>query len=369
MTALPMKVFLGLLASLFISVTAFAEGRLERRDFHSPALGVRKTYRIYLPDGYNAGTARFPVIYLLHGWGVTQDYWADSLGLANAADAMNLRAVVVMPDGDRSYYANSPVPADYRACMNDLRPTRNRTEKRADFCVRTPRYEDYIIEDLIRHIDATYRTVAKREARAISGESAGGFGAMQLALRHKDVFSAVAAHSAFLSLLYEGPRPYQSGKVILRNSLHPAVTNPMVEFFGRDLAYWRRYDPASLVNTLANGELAIYFDCGMQDDYGFHDEALYFHDLLRARGIDHRFESVPGKHHDDLWTKRIKHSLRFHADHFQQMRVSSEKQSSDRRRAALQPNSPVSTNWLSGLKAAIARQIGVSFPARHHNRR
>ena len=45
------------------------------KTFESPALGVEKAYRVYLPDGYNTGDRRYPVIYLLHGLGVTETAW------------------------------------------------------------------------------------------------------------------------------------------------------------------------------------------------------------------------------------------------------------------------------------------------------
>ena len=91
-------------------------------------------------------------------------------------------------------------PVNYEACLHDADPTLNKNEPRAQFCVRFPRYEDYIVVDLIQHIDGHYRTLARREARAISGESAGGFGAMELALRHTGLFGSVANHSSFFSL-------------------------------------------------------------------------------------------------------------------------------------------------------------------------
>jgi S-formylglutathione hydrolase FrmB len=188
------------------------------------------------------------------------------------------------------------------------------------FCVRKADYADYIVRDLIAHIDAHYRTVARREGRGISGESAGGFGAMQLAMRNKDIFRSVGVHSAFLSLLYDGPRPYRPGEVKNRTSIDTEKMNPAgVETFGKELSRWLSHDPVSLVETLKDGELNIYFDCGMQDEYGFYDEARYFHERLNKHGIEHRFEAVEGKHEDQLWKDRIKNSLRFHADGFQEL--------------------------------------------------
>lgn len=85
---------------------------------------------------------------------------------------------------------------------------------------------------------------------------------------------------------------------------------------GLDIANWRAHDPASLAEGLKDGEFAIYFDCGEQDEYQFNDNAMYFHDRLAELGIQHHFESLPGHHDDDFFRERIKHSLRFHADNF-----------------------------------------------------
>jgi S-formylglutathione hydrolase FrmB len=303
---------------MLASLDAVAGGSVQTESFESPALGVRKTYHVWLPEGYGAGTQRYPVIYLLHGWGVTQDSWVSKdLDLPGAAGSIDLKAIVVMPDGDRSLYANSFAKVAYDACLADANPQRNKKEKRSEFCVKTPRYEDYIVVDLVRDVDAKYRTIARREARAVAGESAGGNGAMALALRNKQVFSAVASHSGALALLYEGPQPYEKGKARFHSRIDPNPRKKEVEdMFGLDIAEWRRHDPYSLAATLKNGELAIYVDCGSEDEAGFHDHALAFHDRLLELGIAHRFESVPGKHHDDFWKTRIGHSLKFHAEHF-----------------------------------------------------
>ncbi|HYD58394.1 MAG TPA: alpha/beta hydrolase-fold protein, partial [Burkholderiales bacterium] len=308
-------------AILSCSIWVWDAARAEVIDgtFNSPALGVSKTYRVYLPTDYSSSDYRYPVIYLLHGWGVTERYWIDQLALAETADAIRLQAIIVMPDGDRSFYSNSLAEIDYETCLSESAPRQNKEEPRKEFCVRKANYETYIVADLIDHIDREFRTHARRGGRGISGESAGGFGAMQLAMRNKDVFGSVAVHSAFLSLLYDGPRPYTPGVVKNRSFIEPEKMNPAaVEVFGRDIARWRAHDPVSLVETLAPDELRIYFDCGMQDEYGFYDEARYFDEQLKLRAIPHRFEAVEGKHEDALWKERIKHSLLFHAQSFRE---------------------------------------------------
>ena len=300
-----------------IALSQFASADIVAGSFESKALGVKKSYRVFLPSNYGKDERRYPVIYLLHGWGVTESYWADNLGLGDAAKSIGLDAIVVMPDGDRSYYADSVSPANYEACLAEENPKRNKNEPRSDFCVRKMDYEQYITVDLIEQIDRNYRTIADRKARGISGESAGGFGAMQLAIRHKDLFSSVAVHSAFLSLLYDGPRPFSKGLVTNKSSIDPKGVNPDgLSTFGYGLGNWKAHDPISLVDTLRNGELSIYFDCGAQDEYGFGDEARYFDQRLSERGISHEYESVPGGHDDEFWKGRIRYSLQFHVNNF-----------------------------------------------------
>ena len=191
----------------------------------------------------------------------------------------------------------------------------------ANLCVRTANYETYITRDLIRHVDRNYRTIAKREARAIAGESGGGFGAIMLALRHRDLFSSAASHSGFFSLLHQIPRNYDRSRVFPRRNFNRHPNKELLRILGGDVANWRAHDPITLVETLKNGELSLYFDVGIQDQAGFYPHALFFHDRLDELGIAHRFEAVPGRHHEDLWRQRIKHSLEFHADHFRRTGV------------------------------------------------
>jgi S-formylglutathione hydrolase FrmB len=296
-----------------------AKGTVITGQFYSSALGVEKNYRVYLPARYDATTRRYPVIYLLHGWGATEATWTSpELDVATAADRIHLNAIVVMPDGDRSLYANSITALDYDACMNDATPARNKNESRKEFCVKTPRYEDYLVEDVISHIDAHFRTIAKRTARALSGESAGGHGALQIALRHQDKFSSVANHSGIFALTIEGPFPYSRGQLRLRQSIdaNNSGLKEQIEIYGTDLANWRAHDPYALVQNLKPHRMAIYFDCGNQDEFGFQHTAQYFRDRLQTLKIPHQFVLIKGSHNETLWKTRIVHSLRFHVQQF-----------------------------------------------------
>jgi S-formylglutathione hydrolase FrmB len=296
-----------------------AKGTVITEQFYSPALGVEKNYRVYLPTDYNANAQRYPVIYLLHGWGATETSWTSpELDVAVAADRIHLKAIIVMPDGDRSLYANALTLIDYDACINDTTPARNKNEARKQFCVKTPQYEVYLVNDLISHVDTHFRTIAKRNARALTGESAGGHGALQIALRHQDKFSSVANHSGIFALMIEGPFPYPRGQPRLRQRIDASSSGlkEQIEIYGTDLANWRAHDPYALVQNLKPRHLAIYFDCGEKDEFGFQHTAQYFRDRLRALKIPHQFVLVAGTHNETLWKTRIEHSLRFHVQQF-----------------------------------------------------
>ena len=135
---------------------------------------------IYLPPSYAAErTRRYPVVYLLHGYTGTDSTWtgrlanlpesADKLAAAGAAREL----IVVMPNAFNVYagsmYSNS---------------------------VTTGNWEGYIAEDLVAHVDKTYRTIPDRLGRGLAGHSMGGYGAIRIGMKRPDVFSSIYALSA-----------------------------------------------------------------------------------------------------------------------------------------------------------------------------
>jgi len=295
------------------------------RTFTSRALGVDKTYQVYLPRGYARTSLRYPVITMLHGLGGDETDWARHGHLAEAADALSLQAIVVMPDGDDSWYVNAVSPdGRYDTCLRETKPwSWSPPEDRRRFCVRTPRYEDYIARDLIAHIDATYRTIPERRARAIGGLSMGGFGALDIAIKHKDLFASVSSHSGLDALLYAGPHPYERGRVRLYEDVRrwargegapgAALSAGVRAILGPSIERWREHDPSALAAGLHDGELAIYLDCGTEDGLLFDDEAQYLHEVLEQHGVRHELHLLPGVHDWSFWQARIDDSLRFHA--------------------------------------------------------
>src|SRR4051794_30148400 len=151
--------------------------------FQSAALDRDLGYLVWQPPGYGADPVRrYPVLYLLHGIGGDNREW---LGYGVDAAATCLLAagciqpfLIVLPQGDEAYWLNH-----------------------AD----GPRWGDAIADDLVAHVDATYRTIPERASRAVGGLSMGGHGALQLAFNHPDVFGVAGAHSPTLRPRAEAP--------------------------------------------------------------------------------------------------------------------------------------------------------------------
>ena len=151
---------------------------------HSPGLegnafgdSADQQVAVYLPPGYDKSSRRYPVIYLLHGIGDDYHAWTEFFDAPATLDRLIASAdmppvIAVMPNSSSrflgTYYVNSPVNG---------------------------RWEDYVANDVVALIDRKYRTLAKRESRALVGHSMGGFGAISVGMHRADVFSVIYAIS------------------------------------------------------------------------------------------------------------------------------------------------------------------------------
>jgi S-formylglutathione hydrolase FrmB len=293
-----------------------SKSRVETRSFTSTALGGDKKYQVYLPRGYDDSTHRFPVAVYLHGLGGNETNWVTHGLLDKAADALDLSIIVVMPDGDDSFYVNRAQTERYEDCLKK-KPPFDGSEPAASYCVHTANYEDYITRDLLAQVDGAFRTLTDRRSRGIAGLSMGGFGAMQLAMRHTDLFSAVASHSGMLYLLGTSPAA-QPSKIKDATALtswgtqyQPKFHDHVAGIFGSNLDAWREHDPSALAARLQPGSLAIMFDCGDHDGFNFQAHAAHLHEVLQASRYEHDYVQLPGSHDWKYWTSRVPVSLKF----------------------------------------------------------
>jgi enterochelin esterase-like enzyme len=241
------------------------------RTFVSAALGREMHYFIYLPPGYAESGMRYPVLYMLHGYGGSNTEWI-AYGLPETEDKMINAGqippmILVLPQGDQAYWVNHADDGE--------------------------RWGDYTAQDVVRQIDATYRTIPDAAHRAIGGLSMGAHGALQLAMTEPGIFGVVGMHSPTL-------RDYQS-------------MSDFVGFFG-DESYFDAHDPIHLVQAHPEQarQLKILVDVGEQDTE-WHDRTVAFHDLLTQLAIPHQFQTWPGVHDGAYWGGHVADYLRFYA--------------------------------------------------------
>lgn len=218
------------------------------------------SYLIYLPPSYDSdGSKRYPVVYWLHGMGGNQRAGATFLQqmVPAAAAGKAPEMIVVLVNGLKDCFYNDSPDGKWPV-------------------------ESVIIKELIPHIDQTYRTVAKRESRAVEGYSMGGYGAAHLAFKYPDTFSVVGVNAGAL--------------VTPRASVIPPIFERM---FGSDDAYVRANDPFVLLRKnldAIRGHMSIRVAVGGDDSLLPRNRAL--HEALTDAKIKHDYEVVPGVAHD-----------------------------------------------------------------------
>lgn len=213
----------------------------------------------------------FPVLYLLHGLSDDHTAWTRRTRLEHYAEGQPL--IIVMPDGGRGYYTDAPGGAAY---------------------------ERAIVEDLVPYVDATFRTDARRAARAIGGLSMGGYGALKLALGHPHLFACATAHSTSRALAWTHEPDTQETKFVRVFGAQPR--GGPADLF----ALTARADPEGLP--------ALALDCGTED--ALLPVSRRFHAHLDALGIPHQYAEHPGGHTWDYWDQRIREALHVHLQQF-----------------------------------------------------
>jgi S-formylglutathione hydrolase FrmB len=294
---------------------AWPQGTLRTDAFWSPALGVPKAVVLYLPPSYQAAPRRrYPVLLYLHGLGGNETNWSAAGRLPRVMDSLaaagHPEAIVAMPDGDDSWYTAHARLPDPAGCAND--PARR--EAAATYCANWLRYDDYIVHDVVRHVDTHYRTRAGAAHRAIGGLSMGGYGAIALALATPGRFAAAASHSGVLApRLVDTATPPRPGATLaeLQGAARGLWPSQRLAF-GADTIAWRARDPLVLAARAHAAGIplpALYADVGTDDRWLPHNRA--FRDALAALGIPLRYAEHPGGHSWDYWRAQLPASLAF----------------------------------------------------------
>jgi enterochelin esterase-like enzyme len=170
-----LAVLAGTLAAAGAVALAAPADREQDLAFHSHALDGTLHYEVYLPSGYATSGKRYPVVYFLHGLPSSGTAYQAAGFVESALDATGDEAILVAPQGARW---NEPDPEYVDHGPGD-------------------RWETAIATDLVHTVDSRFRTIAARDGRALIGLSAGGFGAMHIALAHLSEFSVVESWSGY----------------------------------------------------------------------------------------------------------------------------------------------------------------------------
>ncbi len=231
---------------MFFEEQQVSHGTVHVHKYASKSLGVTRGLYVYTPPGYEENPqAKYPVLYLFHGLGDTEDTWTvvgranlivDNLLAANKAKPL----VIVMP------YGHTPsAPPDMRSLGNYAA------------------FEKDIVEDVIPYVQKYYRVSTEQKDRAIAGLSMGGGQALTVGLGHLDLFGWLGAYSSAV------PRDQSIDKLLA--------------------------DPKAI-----NGKLRLFWiGCG-RSDFLFQANQKFL-ERLNAEEIRHVAHITEGAHEWRLW--------------------------------------------------------------------
>ena len=248
-------------------------------------------YRVILPLNYNADkTARFPVIYMLHGLGGSYRNLSEGENLLD--DYAKFPFIIVSPDGGSGFYTDSATKTD-------------------------DKWESYIVQELIPAIDKDFRTIAERRGRAVAGLSMGGFGALKFGAKYPQMFVLAASMSgAVTAASWRKPEdlpPVPLFRQVLTAAFGDGTSPVLAE---NDLFKIIGDYPADKIVNLP----FFYVDCGTEDNLGLLKPNQNFAALLQSRKIPHEYRELPGKHEAVYWAHQIPEILRVSERIFNQSR-------------------------------------------------
>jgi S-formylglutathione hydrolase FrmB len=281
-------------------VVDYTSNHGEDRRICSPILGRKRDLYVYLPPGYDPKLA-YPMVLYLHTAQI-DEHTLIGPGVIEVLDEMTARgefppAIVACPDG--SYEGENRLRDHHSLYVNGL----------------GGRFEDHLIREVR----------PERQAHAVFGTSAGGYGGMGLALKHRDAFGAVATLGGPLNMRYDtcnhdiredfDPRTYRWKTTYdpdevasvfyfgLGRSRAKKYLGPVYGEGPEVIAKVVRDNPADLLFTtdLQPGELALYANYPAKDNWNFDAQDQSFAWLAAQKGVEVTLVAVP----------RARHTLRY----------------------------------------------------------
>jgi enterochelin esterase-like enzyme len=237
----------------------------------SEALGEqKKPFLVYLPPSYNTRqgqTKHYPTLYLLHGSPGTDSNWFTGGRANQAADTLIAigkipELIMILPDGNGR---------------------KGQTSEWGNSFDQRQKIETYVSSDLVKYVDARYRTIPDASHRAIGGLSMGGFGAMNIAIHHPDIFGYVSSLGGYY---------FADGGIWGNNAAYKRENSPM-EVLPTDKQAWH---------------LQMFIGAATQDQ-PFYAYAKQFVQELVKLHISYQFDVENGSHSWHTWQIQMYHTL------------------------------------------------------------
>lgn len=287
-------VFLTCLSMQVASAQQTAGKVIEQRSIKSTIMNKEVKYTIYLPADYESSERTYPVVYLLHGYTDDNTGWLQ-FGEINRyadkaiADGTIPPMIIVMPNGDSSWYINSFDGKE--------------------------KYEDFFVKEFIPSIEKTYRIKAEKRYRGIAGLSMGGYGTLTYALKYPDLFAAAAPLSAGV---------FTDDEMLKFDD--KTWENVFGQLYGHNLKGKDRLNKAWYENSILKiaetkpadslKKVRLYIDCG-DDDFLIKGNCM-LHLVLKEKEVPHEFRVRDGVHDWTYWRSGIVDALAFIGQSFHQ---------------------------------------------------
>lgn len=253
---------------------ASIKGQLTKLEMDSRSLHRGTAVYVYLPPGYDRSKERLPVVYLLHGNPGKSSDWFSRGHIEETVDNLIVTGKIhplIMVAADCFGSGGSHSHDDF---LNSV-----------DGALMA---EDFVAQELPAWVDARYRTIKSADARALSGLSSGGYGALNVGSKHTNVFHIFVSHSGFVDLKNE-----------------PKAATQML---GPEGPLWDANNPLKqLKNWRDKKNLHVYLDIGVDDE--LLPESRDLAKALDHYGIDHVYSVLKGAHEWSLWQKQFAVSI------------------------------------------------------------
>jgi len=178
-------------SDLYFHRNDVAHGTVTKTWYKSEVLGFQRRVYVYTPAGYESGTQKYPVFYLLHGAGGDEDAWTNMGRAAQIMDNLIAQGkakpmIVVMTNGN----------ANQAGAQNEVPPLPSAGEQgMAAYQRYAGKFEEHLVKDVVPFIEKNFRTLTDKDNRAIAGLSMGGMHTQTITNNNPGMFSYIGVYS------------------------------------------------------------------------------------------------------------------------------------------------------------------------------